>query len=95
MPDMTGDGVVLAGPDRSVPLHCRVQFLFGGFLNQFGWAWFGFSSIHLRAFWGAPDAPWPIYIVILLFPAIGLAFIAAGLRKGLRGLRLLRRGMTA
>lgn len=92
MPD---DGVRFSGPDRSVPLHCRVQFLFGGFLNQFGWAWFGFSSIHLRLFWGAEGSPWLMLAFVLLFPVIGLAFIVAGLRKGLRGMRLLRHGMLA
>ena len=95
MPAPGADGVQLSGPDRSVPLPCRIQFLFGGFLNQFGWFWFGFSSIHLRVFWGAPEGAWPVYFVITLFPLIGLCLIAAGLRKGLRGLRLLRRGMTA
>lgn len=92
MPD---DGVRFSGPDRSVPLHCRVQFLFGGFYNQFGWVWLGFTSIHLRLFLSTPEAPWPVVIMILIFPAVGLAFISVGLRKGLKGLRLLRHGMTA
>lgn len=90
-------GIRLAGPAREVPLAARLQYLFGGFYGQFGWAWFGFSSIHLRVFLfggqdGAPLAP---RLLVLLFPAIGLAIISVGLRKGLRALRLLTHGIPA
>lgn len=97
--DAVEQGIRLAGPSREVPLASKLQFIFGGFYNQFGWAWFGFSSIHFRAFLfglGADQAmPWVLYLVIVGFPLIGLAFIATGLRKGLRGLRLLTHGIPA
>lgn len=93
------DGIRLGGPDRDVPLSARLRFLFGGFYNQFGWLWFGFTMIHFRVFLFGPDGgvetPWPLNIVLFGFPFIGLTFIGIGLRKGLRGIRLLRRGMTA
>ena len=40
----------LAAPPRKVPLPLRGQVLFGGFLSQFGWLWFGFSMIFVWAF---------------------------------------------
>lgn len=93
------EGIRLAGPSREVPLVSKLQFLFGGFYNQFGWAWFGFSSIHFRAFLfglGADQGmPWAMYLVIVGFPLIGLSFIAIGLRKGLQALRLLTHGIPA
>lgn len=93
------DGIRLGGPDRDVPLAARLHFLFGGFYNQFGWLWFGFTMIHFRVFLFGPvpsqQVPWPLYLVIGGFPLIGLTFMTIGLRKGLRGVRLLRRGMTA
>ncbi|TBR20536.1 hypothetical protein EPO15_12865 [bacterium] len=92
-------GVILSGPDRDVPLSARLRFVFGGFYNQFGWMWFGFSMIHFRVFLFGPGTaqptPWPLYLILFGFPLIGLTFISIGLRKGLRGIRLLRRGMTA
>ena len=91
------DGLRLAGPSREIPFSARVQFLFGGFYNQFGWMWFGFTMIHFRAFILHPhagQAPWPALLVPLLFPLIGLTFMAIGLKKGLHGIRLLRRGVT-
>lgn len=88
------DGILLAGPSRELPLAAKLQFLFGGFHSQFGWAWFGFSSIHLRLFFaGLMEAQFMPSLVILSFPVIGLAFIAVGLRKGLRALRLLKNGI--
>lgn len=93
-------GIRLVGPAREVPLTAKLQYLFGGFYNQFGWAWFGFSSIHVRLFLfnttaGDGRMPWLAALVLLLFPAIGLSFIGVGLRKGLRALRLLSRGIPA
>lgn len=35
---------------RSVPLSARICALFGGFMNQFGWAFFGFSLIFVWIF---------------------------------------------
>ena len=32
-------------PPRDVPLTVRLQVLFGGFLNQFGWLFFGFGMV--------------------------------------------------
>lgn len=91
------DGIRLAGPAREVPLAARLQYLFGGFYAQFGWAWFGFSSIHFRLFMFSDKEGMPLLakLMLLLFPAIGLAFIAVGLRKGLRALRLLTHGIPA
>ncbi len=40
----------LAGPPRSVPLSVRIRVLFGGFLNQFGWIFFGFGLVGVWAF---------------------------------------------
>jgi len=92
------DGIRLAGPAREVPLPVKLQFLFGGFFSQFGWAWTGFSSIHVRLFL-VEDVlkgrfEWPA-LIILVFPAFGLTMIALGVRKGLRALRLLTRGIPA
>lgn len=94
------DGIRLAGPAREVPLASKLQFLFGGFYNQFGWAWFGFTSIHFRLFLftavGHNEAtPWQASLFVLLFPLIGLSFIAVGARKGLHALRLLTHGIPA
>ncbi len=38
------------GPPRSVPLLLRLRLLFGGFLSQFGWLFFGFGLIFVWAF---------------------------------------------
>ena len=169
------EGVVLVGPARDVPWPVRLQFLFGGFANQFGWAFFGFGLIFARVFAfqtdvaalrdfrgplthapaavtqvertsytvnkravlayryrfdaggraytgvsygfqrdlparvefpsGRPEAarleglgrkPMPSEtLVVLVFPIAGLGILLSGLRKGLRGIRLLRRGMLA
>jgi hypothetical protein len=40
----------LAGPPRDVPLLIRLRILLGGFLNQFGWIFFGFGLIFVWAF---------------------------------------------
>jgi hypothetical protein len=40
----------LAGPPRNVPLSVRIRVLFGGFLNQFGWIFFGFGLVFVWAF---------------------------------------------
>lgn len=40
----------LAGPPRSVPLSVRLRILLGGFLNQFGWIFFGFGLVFVWAF---------------------------------------------
>lgn len=91
------EGIRLAGPSREIPLAAKLQYLFGGFYNQFGWAWFGFSSIHLRVFlFGeTPGVPLFARLMVLLFPAIGLGMIYVGLSKGLRALRLLTHGIPA
>lgn len=41
---------LLAAPPRAVPLPLRLQALFGGFLNLFGWIFFGFGLIFFWAF---------------------------------------------
>jgi hypothetical protein len=43
-------GFTLGGPPRHVPLPVRLKVLFGGFLNQFGWVFFGFGFIFVWAF---------------------------------------------
>ena len=43
-------GFTLGGPPRSVPLGVRLKVLLGGFLNQFGWVFFGFGLIFVWAF---------------------------------------------
>ncbi len=45
----------LAGPPRSVPLMVRLRLLFGGFLNQFGWIFFGFGMIFVWVFGSSTD----------------------------------------
>lgn len=40
----------LARPPRNIPLLLRGQLLFGGFINQFGWLWLGFTMIFLWVF---------------------------------------------
>jgi hypothetical protein len=40
----------LALPPRYVPWLVRGQLLFGGFTNQFGWLWLGFSLIFVWLF---------------------------------------------
>jgi len=45
----------LAGPPRSVPLSVRLQLLFGGFANQFGWFFFGFGMIFVWVFGALAD----------------------------------------
>ena len=40
----------LAGPPRDVPLLVRLRIIFGGFLNQFGWIFFGFGLVFVWAF---------------------------------------------
>ena len=37
-------------PPRDVPLTVRLQVLFGGFLNQFGWLFFGFGMVFVWLF---------------------------------------------
>ncbi|TPW19896.1 MAG: hypothetical protein FD126_2226 [Elusimicrobia bacterium] len=92
------EGIRLAGPSREVPLAAKLQFLFGGFYNQFGWAWTGFSSIHVRLFLFEGTRKgifeWPM-LFMLVFPAIGLTMMSVGVRKGLRALRLLTHGIPA
>ena len=93
-------GIRLAGPAREIPLASKLQFLFGGFYSQFGWVWFGFSSIHFRMLvlqtGSLRDAAgWGPALLVTAFPVVGLGMMAVGLRKGLRGLRLLRDGIPA
>lgn len=92
------EGIRLAGPSREVPLASKLQFLFGGFYNQFGWAWFGFSSIHFRLFlveaFLKGQGEWGM-LFIIIFPIIGLGMISVGVRKGLKALRLLKGGIPA
>ncbi len=40
----------LSRPPRHVPLTVRVRLLFGGFLNQFGWIFFGFGMVFVWGF---------------------------------------------
>ncbi len=40
----------LAPPPRAVPLATRLRVFFGGFLNQFGWIFFGFGLIFFWVF---------------------------------------------
>ena len=91
------DVIRLAGPSREVPLAVKLQFLFGGFYSQFGWAWTGFSSIHVRLFLlegRGGRFEWPM-LFVLIFPVVGLTMMAVGLKKGLRALRLLTHGIPA
>lgn len=43
-------GFQLTGPPRAVPLLIRLRLLLGGFLNQFGWIFFGFGLIFVWLF---------------------------------------------
>ena len=44
------DFLSLSWPPRHVPLTVRVRLLFGGFLNQFGWIFFGFGMVFVWSF---------------------------------------------
>ena len=46
----TFDILNLAGPPRPVPFLVRLRVLFGGFISQFGWLFFGFGLIFVWAF---------------------------------------------
>ena len=173
----------ISPPPRRVPPAVRTRVLFGGFLNQFGWAFFGFGMIFAWAFLPQADLSLPtlpgrgfqsaeasegrvseswrtsasendtpifghrytftgpdgktyqgvsyatgrrvppgetvpveyvpgnpavsrisgmrttvfgrLVLFVLLFPLVGLAFLAGGLRNGLRAARLLTRGHAA
>lgn len=164
----------LSDPPRRVPFSVRLRILLGGFLNQFGWYFFGFGMVFVWAFggssalydlayfqrdvavtegrisavietnmsineervyeyqyayrvngveyFGATKAYYGehkvndpasveytsrnptrsriqglefkrwVALVAGIFPMIGLVFIALGIRKGIRGARLLRHG---
>lgn len=45
----------LAGPPRDVPLLVRIRVLLGGFLNQFGWFFFGFGLVFVWSFTANAD----------------------------------------
>ncbi len=47
--------VELSPAPRPLPLPLRSQLLFGGFMNQFGWFFFGFGMIFARVFAGNAD----------------------------------------
>ena len=47
---MDGGYYGLASPPRYVPWPVRAQVQFGGFLNFFGWLWFGFSMLFVWSF---------------------------------------------
>jgi len=176
----TDDRPSMTGPPRAVPGLVRLRVMFGGFVNQFGWIFFGFGMIFVWAFnpledvakrmrfrgtlaraegkivrveptnvsinnqkvyahhyefqatdetrrtgvaYDTDDSPGPGQAVtveyvqadpsasripgmsytagglfglfVLIFPAVGLGFLAFGLRKSLKGLRLLRDGRPA
>ncbi len=40
----------ISGPPRKVPWPIRGQMLFGGFFNQFGWLWLGFTMLFIWVF---------------------------------------------
>ncbi|MBI3927534.1 MAG: DUF3592 domain-containing protein [Armatimonadetes bacterium] len=51
--------VHLMPPPRATPLNLRLQLLFGGFMNQFGWLFFGFGMIFVWALgWNADLKAW-------------------------------------
>lgn len=52
--DFRSDKPELQRPPRTVPLFLALRVLFGGFLSQFGWVFFGFGMIFFWAF-GVPD----------------------------------------
>ena len=167
----------LSDPPRRVPLSVRLRILLGGFLNQFGWYFFGFGMVFVwllggssalyalahfhgdvavtegrisavvetnmsineervyeyqyayrvngaeyfgatKAYYGEYEVNDPasveytlrdptrsriqglgfglwIALVTGVFPMIGLVFMAFGIRKGIRGARLLRYGKQA
>ncbi len=168
-----------SGPPRHVPAGTKLRLLFGGFLNQFGWIFFGFGLIFVWAFTlGADLTGWLVFrgelvtapgvitaitetnmsvndrrvyrydyrfshdgvdyngssyqtgggikdnrtvtvefpagspensriqgmrrgmiglfgLMPVIFPAVGLCFIAGGIRKGVKGIRLLTYGEMA
>jgi hypothetical protein len=56
-----GEQFHLTGPPRRVPMSVRCRVLFGGFLNQMGWALFGFGMIFVWAFLPASDFASMVY----------------------------------
>jgi hypothetical protein len=56
---MSSSSASLIPPPRAVPLLLRAQLLVGGFLNQFGWIFFGFGMIFAWLFAAQSDpAAW-------------------------------------
>ena len=47
--------VELSPAPRPLPMLLRSQLMFGGFMNQFGWFFFGFGMIFARVFGGNAD----------------------------------------
>lgn len=54
----------LAQPPRRVPWTVRSQLLFGGFANQFGWAFLGFGLVFLWIFGLNTDFTGPLFLLL-------------------------------
>lgn len=50
-----GDESTASPAERGVPVSVRVVALFGGFIQTFGWCWFGFSMIFVWVFMPLAD----------------------------------------
>ncbi|MHC5083366.1 MAG: DUF3592 domain-containing protein, partial [Planctomycetota bacterium] len=50
MKDFTTSGFGLGAPPRHVPFLLKLNLLFGGFLSQFGWIFFGFGLVFVWLF---------------------------------------------
>ena len=88
-----------AGPPRAVPAGLRMYVLFGGFLSQFGWFFFGLGTLFViqlvpRIFHtGCSNSSLsPLGLFVVLFPIVGIGVLIGVFRKGLRANHLLAYG---
>jgi len=86
----------MSGP-RSIPAGLALRLLFQGAWNQFGWFGLGFNLTLLRGTYPQMLAGGdiPSLLFFLVFALLFSIPLWIGLRKGLLGLRLLRRGVPA
>lgn len=70
----------LVSPPRQIPALLRVQVLFGGFINQFGWGFFGFGLIFLLGFGLFVDWTQPLFALgqVETAPGVILAVESTG-----------------
>jgi hypothetical protein len=82
-----------AGPPRRVPLSLRIAQLFGGREARFGWLLLGVGILAGIVFGRPTDIV--ALLITLVFPLAGFLFLAIGVVRGRRRVRLLRGGPFA